>query len=128
MAGQNLRVGGFINAGSIRRKDLAPGLTTRANASSLGLALDYLWRGNRALPMSAAHVLRGAGGGQSRLSCRCCVGDALPKRGGSALYLNPESCCTPATGSSRTENERRQPPSPPRSSRPGRGPRKTRLV
>ena len=109
MAGQNLRVGGFINAGSIRRKGLAPGLTTRANASSLGLALDYLWRGNRALPMSAAHVLRGAGGGQSRLSCRCCVGDALPKRGGSAWYLNPESCCTPAAGSPRTENERQQP-------------------
>jgi|GEM_PF-929012 len=61
LAGQDLRVGGFFDAGTIRRKDPAPGVTSRANASSLGLAMHYQWRGNLALSMSAAHVLRGAG-------------------------------------------------------------------
>ena len=61
MAGQDLRVGGFFDAGTIRRKDPAPGVTSRANASSLGLALHYQLRGNLALSMSAAHVLRGGG-------------------------------------------------------------------
>ena len=61
IAGQDLRVGGFFDAGTVRRKDPAPGVTSRANASSLGLALHYQLRGNLALSMSAAHVLRGGG-------------------------------------------------------------------
>ena len=56
-----MRVGGFFDAGTVRRKDPAAGVTGSANASSLGLALHYQLRGNVALSMTAAHVLHGGG-------------------------------------------------------------------
>ena len=61
LIGQDLRVGGFFDAGSVHRKNPLPGVTARANASSIGLGLHYQWRGNVALSMTAAHVLRGGG-------------------------------------------------------------------
>ena len=61
LVGQDLRVGGFFDAGTVRRKDPAAGVTGSANASSLGAAMHYQWRGNVALSMTAAHVLHGGG-------------------------------------------------------------------
>ncbi len=55
--GQDLRVGAFVDAGSVHRV----GPAQDANASSLGLLLHWQLRGQVALSSSAAHVLRGAG-------------------------------------------------------------------
>jgi hemolysin activation/secretion protein len=55
--GQDLRVGGFVDAGSVHRV----GPADNASASSVGLLGHWQLRGQVALSSSAAHVLRGAG-------------------------------------------------------------------
>ena len=63
--GQDLRVGGFIDAGTVRRRDAASAAAVNsrnatANAGSLGVLTHYQWRGQVALSASLAQVLRGA--------------------------------------------------------------------
>jgi hemolysin activation/secretion protein len=55
--GQDLRVGGFVDAGTVR----SSGPASDASASSLGLLAHWQLRGQVALSCSFAHVLRGAG-------------------------------------------------------------------
>ena len=59
--GQDLRVGSFFDAGTMRRHSSAALGNTDPNARSLGLLSHYQWRGQVALGASAAQVLRGAG-------------------------------------------------------------------
>ena len=56
----DLRAGGFVDLGTVRRNQPLAGVAGRANAASIGALLHYQWRGNVALSMHAAHVLRGA--------------------------------------------------------------------
>ena len=56
----DLRAGGFVDLGTVRRNQPVPGLAGRANAGSVGALLHYQLRGNLALSLHAAHVLRGA--------------------------------------------------------------------
>jgi hemolysin activation/secretion protein len=60
--GQDLRLGGFVDAGNVRSHDASGAATNpNANASSIGLLTHFQWRGQVALSASLAHVLRGAG-------------------------------------------------------------------
>ena len=56
----DLRAGGFVDFGTVRRNQPVPGLAGRANAASIGALLHFQLRGNVALSLHAAHVLRGA--------------------------------------------------------------------
>lgn len=57
--GQDLRVGGFVDAGTVHRNGLAA--NTKSGASSLGALAHWQLRGQVALSSGVAHVLRGAG-------------------------------------------------------------------
>ena len=66
IGGQDLRIGGFVDLGTVRRVNPAPGVSANVSASSLGALLHYQLRGNAALSLSAAHVLRGGGAVENR--------------------------------------------------------------
>ena len=68
IGGQDLRIGGFVDLGTVRRVNPAPGVSANVSASSLGALLHYQLRGNVALSLSAAHVLRGGGAVENRSS------------------------------------------------------------
>ena len=60
LAGVDLRAGGFVDLGTVRRHLPAVGVNRSANAASIGALLHYQLRGNVVLSMHAAHVLQGA--------------------------------------------------------------------
>ncbi len=60
LVGIDLRAGGFVDLGTVRRNQPVAGLPGRSNAASIGALLHYQLRGNVAFSMHAAHVLRGA--------------------------------------------------------------------
>lgn len=66
IGGQDLRVGGFVDLGTVRRVNPAAGVSANVSASSLGALLHYQLRGNVALSLSAAQVLRGGGAVENR--------------------------------------------------------------
>ena len=57
LLGQDLRIGGFVDAGAVQ----SSGPASDASASSLGLLAHWQLRGQVALSSNFAHVLRGAG-------------------------------------------------------------------
>ncbi len=59
IGGHDLRVGGFADLGTVRRVSPAAGVSANVSAASLGALLHYQLRGNVALSLSAAQVLRG---------------------------------------------------------------------
>ena len=59
--GHDLRLGGFVDGGTARRQSTGMGSSAHVNASSVGLLGHYQLRGQVALGLSAAHVLKGAG-------------------------------------------------------------------
>ena len=60
LGGVDLRAGSFVDLGTVRRHQPAAGVNGTARAASIGALLHYQLRGNVALSMHAAHVLRGA--------------------------------------------------------------------
>lgn len=58
--GADLRAGAFVDLGMVRRHQPVAGINVAAHAASVGALLHYQLRGNVALSMHAAHVLRGA--------------------------------------------------------------------
>ena len=61
LLGLDLRAGGFVDLGSVRRHHPRPGDSAGASASSVGFNLHYQAQGQVALSLSAAHLLRGGG-------------------------------------------------------------------
>ena len=62
LLGQDLRVAGLIDAGMVRRNDSIAGVAAHDTAASIGLGVHYQWRGNLAVSMTAARVLRATAG------------------------------------------------------------------
>ena len=61
LLGLDLRAGGFVDIGSVRRHHPRPGDWATASAGSVGLNLHYQAQGQVALSLSAAQLLRGGG-------------------------------------------------------------------
>ncbi len=60
LGGVDLRAGGFVDLGTVRRHQPAAGVNGTANAASIGALLHFQVSGKLALSMHSAHVLRGA--------------------------------------------------------------------
>ena len=61
LEGLDLRAGGFVDAGQVRRRNAPPGIEARSSATSLGLALHWQLRGHLAASLAAAQLLDGGG-------------------------------------------------------------------
>ena len=59
--GQDLRIGAFLDGGTVYQRTPRPTSSDSANVVSIGLLGHYQRRGQVALGLSAAHVLKGAG-------------------------------------------------------------------
>lgn len=62
LAGHDLRIGGFVDAGEVRRRVASAGSGDRDTATSGGVVAHWQWRGQLAAAFSAARLLNGGGG------------------------------------------------------------------
>ncbi|MBL8325866.1 MAG: hypothetical protein JNJ89_13025 [Rubrivivax sp.] len=62
LCGQDLRIGGFVDAGTVRRHDVPAGGEPNAGATSAGVVAHWQLRGRLAASLSAARLVDGAAG------------------------------------------------------------------